>query len=284
MDNAVVVRDLRKQYQTFLLDDISFDVPKGYITGFIGPNGSGKTTTIKSILSYIRTDKGDIEVLSEPLSGSNAYLDKIGVVMDTPFFVKEWKVSDVEKSVRPFYSQWDSTTFHDYLKRFKIKDSLKVKELSRGMGIKLMLALALSHNPELMILDEPTSGLDPVAREEICEILQDFVGDDTKTVFFSTHITSDLEQVADFIVFLINGKVVYQGEKDDLLENYVLIKGGTGDLDLLSSYHLIGLKKHSTGFEAVGLKSEMTEISDVFLIEPITLEKLIIFFHRGEVR
>lgn len=152
------------------------------------------------------------------------------------------------------------------------------------MGIKLMLALALSHNPELMILDEPTSGLDPVAREEICEILQDFVGDDTKTVFFSTHITSDLEQIADFIVFLINGKVVYQGEKDDLLENYVLIKGGTGDLGLLSSYHLIGLKKHSTGFESVGLKSEMTEISDVFLIEPITLEKLIIFFHRGEVR
>lgn len=281
MDNAINVNGLKKKYKQFLLDSISFDVPKGYITGFIGPNGSGKTTTIKSILSYIRPDEGKIHVLDEEVKEGNAYLEKIGVVMDAAFLVKDWSVKDVEKSLAPFYCNWDSKVFHEYLQRFKIHETLKVKELSRGMTVKLMIAAALSYGAELLVLDEPTSGLDPVAREEICEILQEFVRDEKHSVFFSTHITSDLEEIADYIIFLINGKIVYKGEKDQLMENYLLIKGGKKELQSLDQEKLIGLRTHATGFEAVILKEDTTHLKEQLIMEPISLEKLIIFFNRG---
>lgn len=284
MDNAISIDSLKKEYKQFLLDSISFDVPRGYITGFIGPNGSGKTTTIKSILSYIRPDGGIIKVLDEEVAEDNTYLEKIGVVMDTPFLVKDWTIKDVEKSIKPFYTKWNSETFHMYLTKFKIHETLKVKELSRGMTVKLMIAIALSHGAELLVLDEPTSGLDPVAREEICEILQEFVEDEKHSVFFSTHITSDLEEIADYIIFLINGKIVYKGEKDNLMENYILIKGGIKELESLDQNKLIGIRKHATGFEAVSLKADSINLRDDFIIEPISLEKLIIFFNRGELR
>lgn len=166
------------------------------------------------------------------------------------------------------------------MSRFKIASDVKVKELSRGMSVKLALALALSHHPDLLILDEPTSGLDPVAREEICEILQEFVSNEARSVLFSTHITSDLESIADYIVFILNGEIVYAGTKDDLLESYVIIKGGNSDLQQLDARTLIGLKTNDTGFEAVVHRNECPEKSDI-LIEPITLDELIVFFNRG---
>lgn len=279
-NNVVSISEVSKNYKAFKLDNISFDIPKGYITGFIGPNGSGKTTTIKILLSLIKSEGGDVVIFNERLQNLT-HLKRIGVILDNPFFSKDWTISDVEKAVSPFYDHWNSSMFQDYLTRFKIDKDLKVSELSRGMSIKLSFAVALSHQPDFLILDEPTSGLDPVAREEICEILQDFVSDENKSVLFSTHITSDLESVADYIVFILNGKIIYTGSKDDLLESYVLIKGGLEELNQINQKDFIGIKKSQMGFEAAIQKNQIRNES-AFLIEPITLEQLIIFFNRGE--
>lgn len=247
MSNAIKVENLIKTYPSFALKGVSFEVPKGYITGFIGPNGAGKTTTIKSIISFLKPDGGTIELLGEKRNEGKNTLVKLGVVMDTPYLVKDWTIQDVENVVMPFYSTWDGDRFKSLLDRFGIAKSLKVRELSRGMTVKLSVSIALSHGAELLILDEPTSGLDPVAREEICELLQEFVSEESHSVLFSTHITKDLESIADYIVFILHGEILYAGPKEDLMEVYGLLKGGLSDLPLLSHVHLIGLKKNSVG-------------------------------------
>ncbi|AMC92699.1 hypothetical protein AOC36_01455 [Erysipelothrix larvae] len=282
MRNAIEVKNLTKHFKTFTLDTVSFTVPRGYITGFIGPNGSGKTTTIKSMLSMIKADGGEIQVLGKTISSKDvAYMQEIGVVMDSPTLVKEWTMVEVNQVFSLFYSNWDETCFFNYLKRFSIDTSLRVQELSRGMGVKLMIAVALSHEAKILILDEPTSGLDPVAREEVCDLLQEFVCDEAHTVLFSTHITSDLEAIADNIVFILNGSILYSGPTQDLLERYVIVKGGLDDLEGLDASTLIGLKKHSTGFECMMLIEKISSNSNGLLIEPITLDQIIIFFNRG---
>ncbi|HBW12366.1 MAG TPA: ABC transporter ATP-binding protein [Proteiniclasticum sp.] len=281
MSNAIKVENLIKTYPSFALKGVSFEVPKGYITGFIGPNGAGKTTTIKSILSFIKPDGGTIELLGEKRNEGKNTLEKVGVVMDTPYLVKDWTIQDVENVVMPFYSTWDGDRFKSLLDRFGIAKSLKVRELSRGMTVKLSVSISLSHGAELLILDEPTSGLDPVAREEICELLQEFVSEENHSVLFSTHITKDLESIADYIVFILHGEILYAGPKEDLMEAYGLLKGGLSDLPLLSHVHLIGLKKNSVGFEALVKKEEAVDLPKGVLIEPVSLDELIIYFHRG---
>ena len=281
MSNAIKVENLIKTYPSFALKGVSFEVPKGYITGFIGPNGAGKTITIKSILSFIKPDGGTIELLGEKRNEGKNTLEKVGVVMDTPYLVKDWTIQDVENAVMPFYSTWDGDRFKSLLDRFGIAKSLKVRELSRGMTVKLSVSISLSHGAELLILDEPTSGLDPVAREEICELLQEFVSEENHSVLFSTHITKDLESIADYIVFILHGEILYAGPKEDLMEAYGLLKGGLSDLPLLSHAHLIGLKKNSVGFEALVKKEEAVDLPKGVLIEPVSLDELIIYFHRG---
>lgn len=280
MDNAIHIKDLVKQYHNFELDSVSFDIPKGYITGFIGPNGSGKTTTIKLMLSYLNANSGTVEVLGHAID-NREYLQDVGVVLDSNSLVKEWSMRDIDRVNSMFYTHWNSDTFFMYLSRFEIDKSMKVSELSRGMNVKLMLAIALSHDAKLLILDEPTSGLDPVAREQICDILQDFVSDEAHSVFFSTHITSDLESISDYIVFILNGSIVYSGTKDALLDEYVLIKGGPQDLSIFEKRELIGLKKYSTGFEALISKKDVPLHTEAYIVEPVTLEQLILFFNRG---
>jgi ABC-2 type transport system ATP-binding protein len=164
--------------------------------GFIGPNGAGKTTTIKLILGISRCDAGRVRLFGE--EGTLEQNERIGVVMDSPPYVEDWTANDVERAISPFYSSWDTAHYDGYLRRFGLERKKKVKELSRGMRMKLQIAVALSHNAELLILDEPTSGLDPVARDEICDLLREFVTDENKSVLFSTHITTDLEKTADY--------------------------------------------------------------------------------------
>lgn len=276
MKNAINVSNLTKHYPDFNLNSISFNVPSGYITGFIGPNGAGKTTTIKSILNLIQIDSGLIHVFDEH---SYPHSD-IGIVMDIPFFVEDWNLKDVESALKPFYSNWDSIQYHTYLKQFNLNADKKIKELSRGMKVKLMLASALSHHAKLLLLDEPTSGLDPVAREEICDILREFVSDDNHSVFFSTHITSDLEKIADYIVLILDGRIVYSGEKDELIETYSLIKGGLDDLNDSIKSQSIGLRKHSTGFETLYPNDYLNQLSTNILIESSTLEEIIIYMNK----
>ena len=279
MNNILEVRGLRKSYGSFTLSDVSFDLPSGYIMGLIGPNGAGKTTTIKLILNVIRADSGSVKLFGcEDALSQNEH---IGVVMDTPLFVDDWSVNDVEVALSPFYRQWDKRIFADYIKRFGLETQKKVKELSRGMKIKLQIAAALSHNAKLLILDEPTSGLDPVARDEICDLLREFVSDENKSVLFSTHITSDLEKIADYITFILHGNIVFTGVKDDLIEKYTRITGGLTDLDEEQKNLVIGYREHGTGFEGMVKTADIGKLTGNVLTEEISLDEIIIFMGKG---
>lgn len=282
MNNILEVNRLKKNYQSFSLKDVSFAIPKGYIMGFVGPNGAGKTTTIKAILNMINYDAGDITALGlNNKKDSPRINDQIGVVMDLPFYVNDWNVKDVESAVSPFYSEWNHEKYLAMLKEFSIAEKKKVKELSRGMKVKLMLAVALSHGAKLLILDEPTSGLDPVARDELMDMLQEFISDENNGVLFSTHITSDLEKIADYITFIKDGAIVYSGLKDTLMENYALVKGGLSDINEEQKKLVIGLREHNMGFEGMVCAEDVRKFSKNILIESITLEEIIVYMNKG---
>lgn len=276
------VRDLNKKYNTFSLKDVSFEVPTGYIMGFIGPNGAGKTTTIKSILNMVNYQSGKIRAFGlESKDNTDKIYEQIGVVMDTPFYVEDWTAADVEKAVSLFYRQWDSKKYAEFLKKFGIDRKKKVKELSRGMKVKLMVSVALSHNAKLLILDEPTSGLDPVARDELCDTLSEFVADKKRSVLFSTHITSDLEKIANYITFIMGGKIVFTGSKENLLEKYIIVKGGLREISAEQKKLIVGLREHGTEFEGMTETAAIKKLPKCLLIEPITLEEIIVYMNKG---
>ena len=282
MNNILEVNGLCKKYDSFMLDKVSFDVPSGYIMGFIGPNGAGKTTTIKSILNMINYQAGNIKLFGlDSRESADVISDQIGVVMDTPFYSNDWTATMVERAVSPFYSRWDSRVFDEMLERFHIDRKKKVKELSRGMKVKLMMAVALSHDAKLLILDEPTSGLDPVARDELCDMLSEFVTDENRSVLFSTHITADLEKNADYITFILGGRIIFTGTKESLLENYVLVKGGLNDINSQQRNLIIGLREHGTGFDGMAETKNISKFSKNLLVEPITLDEIIIYMNKG---
>jgi ABC-2 type transport system ATP-binding protein len=274
MNNILEVRNLRKDYGTFTLTDVSFGLPRGYIMGFIGPNGAGKTTTIKLILDVIKADGGFVSLSDERSA-------QIGVVMDAPLYVDDWTLTDVQKAVAPFYDKWDAGRYAGLLKQFGLDAKKKVKELSRGMKVKLQIAVALSHDASLLLLDEPTSGLDPVARDEICDLLREFVVDENHSVLFSTHITSDLEKVADYITFILDGRVVFTGAKDELLEKYTLVKGGLNEITAEQKKHIIGLREHGTGFEGMIETADIRKYPNSLMFEEITLDEIIVFMNKG---
>jgi ABC-2 type transport system ATP-binding protein len=270
------VRGLNKSYPAFSLKDLSFEVPAGYICGFIGPNGSGKTTTIKSILGITRPDSGEIRLFG----GAEHSNVEIGVVMDAPYYVADWTVDEVERNLSRFYETWDAGAFAGYLKRFELDRDKKVKDLSRGMKVKIQLAVALSHKARLLILDEPTSGLDPVARDEVCDILREFVLDEAHSVLFSTHITSDLEKTADFITFIMDGRLVFTGAKDALIEKYARVTGGLGELSTEEGRLLIGRREHGSGFEGLVETKNLRKLPRGVLTEQTSLDEIVIFMNR----
>jgi ABC-2 type transport system ATP-binding protein len=279
MSNILEATGLCKRYPSFSLENVTFNVPAGFIMGFIGQNGAGKTTTIKLILNIIQADSGSVRVFGR--ENDCIKNEDIGVVMDAALFVDEWTVGDVEAAVSPFYARWDKLLFADYLKRFGLVPKKKVKELSRGMKIKLQIAAALSHSAKLLILDEPTSGLDPVARDEICSLLREFVCDEDKSVLFSTHITSDLEKTADYITFIQDGAVIFTGAKDDLLEKYARVTGGTDELNAEQKALVIGRREHGMGFEGMVETANAAKLPKGVLLEETDLDEIIIFMSKG---
>ena len=282
MTNILEVNNLVKNYDSFSLKDVSFSVPAGLIMGFIGPNGAGKTTTIKSILNMITPNAGTISMFGMDNKENTMQInEQIGVVMDAPFFVDDWNMTDIEKAISPFYSNWSSSIYAELLRNFGIDKKKKVKELSRGMKVKLMISVALSHNAKLLILDEPTSGLDPVARDELCELLSDFVSDETNSILFSTHITADLEKIADYITFILDGRIVFTGLKDDFLDKYVLTKGGLDEITAEHKKLIIGFREHPTGFEGIIETANLNKLPKALLFEQPTLEEIIVFMNKG---
>ena len=280
MNNVLEIKNLRKSFSEFTLNDISFELPSGYIMGFIGPNGAGKTTAIKLILNMLCKESGSVSVFGmDSTSHELEIKERIGIVMDNHFYADDWKLSEVEKALAPFYSRWDSEKFGRMLADFSLDPKKKVKDLSRGMKMKLMIAAALSHNADLLILDEPTSGLDAVARDELTDILGRFAEDENKSVFFSTHITSDLEKIADYITFIDSGEILYSDTKDGLMEKYLIVRGGLGVLNEEQKKQIIGYREHSVGFDGLAESSGLNSLPKSVIAEPSTLDEIIIRFN-----
>ena len=281
MNNVLEINNITKDYKKFKIDNISFNLPKGYIMGFIGANGAGKTTNIKLILNMIKRDSGEIKVFGlDNIREEERIKEQIGVVFDECYYLEDWTINDVEKAVSMFYKNWNSSIYEKYLKEFNLARDKKVKDLSRGMRMKLMIAVAFSHEAKLLILDEPTSGLDPVARDEFLDILRDYIEDEEKSVIFSSHITSDIEKIADYITYINNGKIIFTGEKDEFLEKYCIIKGGKEDITESQKKEIIGLRIHSTGFEGLIELKKAVGFSSKVIIEKASLDEIMIYMNK----
>jgi ABC-2 type transport system ATP-binding protein len=282
MNNAIEVKNLRKEYQDFTLNDISFSLPTGYIMGFVGQNGAGKTTTIRLMLNMTDRAGGEISLLGmDNLRDEQRIKQYVGVVMDEIYFVNNWSVREVEQALKPFYVNWNSALFSQYAQQFRLPLDKKVKDLSRGMRMKLMLAVALSHEAKLLILDEPTSGLDPVARDELLQILRDYI-DEEKSILLSTHDTTDLERIADYITLIDNGNIFYSGTKDDLIDSYRIIKGGPNDLLDPFREKIIGLTKNNTGFFGLIRASYRKYLPEEIVTERPSIDEILVAISKRE--
>ncbi|PTH14944.1 sodium ABC transporter ATP-binding protein, partial [Staphylococcus capitis] len=261
--NAIELKNVSYQTKDFQLKDISFEVPKGFVTGFIGGNGAGKTTVIRLIMDLIQSKNGQISVFNEQMKDSAVEIkNKIGFVYSETYFNDKWTIKKLENIVAPFYNNWDHKIFMSYLQFFQLPYKKKIKTFSTGMKMKLSLAIAFSHHAELFILDEPTSGLDPLVRNELLEIIQQELIDEDKTVFISTHIISDLEKIADYIVYLRDGQIIFNESRDTLFEKYKIISGSNEDLDVELEELLIYKEVRKTGY--IGLTEHYQTFKELF--------------------
>lgn len=281
---VVEFRNFTKSNGDFNLHDLNFQVESGYITGLIGPNGSGKTTLIRSMMNLIRPDRGEVRIFGQSyLQREREIKRRIGFVYDEDFFYNHLTVSEMKKIVASFYPTWNESIFQGYLKDFGIPERRKVCDLSKGMKTKFALAAALAHEPELLIMDEPTSGLDPVFRREVLSILSGYISNGDRSVLFSTHITADLERIADYIVYIRNGRLRFCGSKEDLLDAYVLVKG---PVQLLKQDPLpfIGLQQTSLGFEGLLPRESYTEgrFGSQVLAEKPSLDEILVYTQEGK--
>lgn len=272
--NAIEIHHLSKSYGDFKLDNISLVLPGGCILGLIGENGAGKTTTIKLILDMIRRDSGTVTILGKDNQMNICQIkDSIGVVFDEAGFPEELNARQIGNVMKYTYSQWDEDTFFDFLEKLSIPGRKSFQKFSKGMKMKLAIAVALSHNPKLLILDEPTSGLDPVVRDEIIDIFNEFTRDENHSILISSHIVSDLEKICDYIAFLHKGKLLLCEEKDCLLEQYGMVYCSEEQFVELDFSSIIGKKISPYGMEVVMEKSQIPSDME---IHPVTIEELFI--------
>ena len=284
MKNAIEVKGLTKKYQLFKLDDVSFTVPGGTIVGLIGENGAGKSTTLKCILNLIRRDGGEITLLEEDnVKDERLVKEDIGVVLDETGFHDTLTADMVGNVLSRIYQKWDKNLFQELLKRYDLPRNLFLKEFSKGMRMKLAIAAALAHHPRLLILDEPTSGLDPVVRDEILDEFFAFIKDEDHAILMSSHITTDLEKVADSIVYLHKGKVLLQGEKDELLERYGKLLCSKEQLAQVDKTLLGGVRENQFGCEAlVKDRSELKRRYPDLTVDPVSLDDIMVLTVKGE--
>ena len=284
-DYSLKVENLTKKYDDFLLDKVSFYVPKGNIVGLIGENGAGKSTTINTMLDIIERDSGDIYILdSEKNKVNNEIREKLGVVFDGNNFPEDLTPQKLNNVLTRIYKKWEDKTFFEYIKKFNLPKTKKIKNFSKGMKMKLSISVALSHNAELLILDEATSGLDPIVRDDILDILLEFVQDENKSILISSHITSDLEKVADYIVFIHKGKVIFEETKDNLIYNYGIMKCKTKEFDSVEKEDIIRFRKMDYGYEIlIKNKNEMERKYPNFVMDNIKIEDIMLMYVKGEM-
>lgn len=281
---AIEFKGVKKRRGNFQLSIDDLLIESGYITGFIGPNGSGKTTTIKLIMNMLKMDSGIIKVFNNDIRDYFAYKSEIGYVGDEVGFLDTVKVKNIKKYMSNFYEKWDEDLYKKYISKFRIDENKLYKDFSKGQKKQFELIIALSHHPKLIIMDEPTANLDPRVRSELLEMLQEHIEREEATVFYSTHITSDLEKTADYIVMIYEGKIILTGIKDELLEEHAIIRGKTELLDMESEKILRGIKINRYGFE--GMTSDKNKAFEIFgkevVYDKATLEDILLFYTRGD--
>ncbi len=284
MTNAIEVRGVSKRYGEFALRDVNLTLPGGSILGLIGENGAGKTTTIKCILNLIHLDAGTIRILGhDSVREERQAKEEIGVVMDECFFHDTLKPADLDRILAPSWKNWDRDLYRSYLKKFALPEKQLIREFSRGMKMKLSLAAALSHHPRILILDEATSGLDPVVRDEILEEFLGFIRDEEHAILISSHITSDLEKVADYIAYIHQGQVVLSGAKDELLESHGRVGCTARQLADLDPQFVARVRRGQFGCEALVSDRKAFRIRYPSLpVDPVSLEEIMLFIGKGE--
>ncbi len=284
MQNILEVKNLSKKYKGFELKNVSFNLQKGMIMGLIGENGAGKTTTIKAILNIINSDDGNIKIFNLEMKENEKQIkEDIGVVLDDSFLSDYLNAIDINKVMKNIYQRWDENLYFKYIEEFKLPKDKIIKEYSSGMKMKLKITVALSHNPKLLILDEPTSGLDPIARNEILDILQEFIQDEEKAVLVSSHITSDLEHIADYITFISNGKIIFTKTRDELIDNYGIVKCSKEEFKKIKPKDFIKYKKNKYEYEIlIENKNEFKKKYKIDVIDKATIEDIMIIYIKGE--
>lgn len=279
--NAIEIHDLHKGFEGFFLKDISFSVPQGTVMGFVGENGAGKSTTIKCMLNLLKKEYGEILLFGKDhVEHELSIKNDIGVVFDDLHVPETLNATQLDKIMSKVFQTWDSGYYFERLAQFKVPKRKKIKELSRGMRMKLSIALALAHHPKLLILDEPTSGLDPIIRDEILDLFLAFMQDETHSILFSSHITSDLEKIADYITLIHNGEILLSESKDALLYEYGIFKGNSEEVNDLPKHAILRTRPGTFGIEALVLKKEVNE---AFRLERPSIEDIMLFFVKGSV-
>ena len=286
INNVIELKNVVKDYGDFKLDHISFAVPEGSVCGFIGQNGAGKTTTINLILDIINRDEGEISLFGKPVDQDHAYVrEDVGVVFDEMGFHEFMTAKDINIMMKNIYKNWDEVAFFDYLKRFSLPSKKKCGAFSRGMRMKLQIAPAMSHKAKLLIMDEPTSGLDPIVRNEMIGIFRDFVVEEDHTILLSSHITGDLEKIADEVVFIDGGKIVLSGNKDEILEKHGILKCKKEEASKVSEALIVGVEEeaYSTSI-LVNDRHEAAKLYPDMVIEEAALEDIMIYYVNAEKR
>ena len=285
MGPILELRDVVKNFTGFKLNGISFTLEPGYIMGFIGANGSGKTTTIKLIMNLLHLDMGEIKVFGlDSRRHEQEVKQRIGFVYDDNHFYEELTIIQMTKVVAPFYKNWDWDTYNHYVHRFNLPEAKKIKTFSRGMKMKYALAVALAHKAELLIMDEPTSGLDPIVRSELLDILSEVIQDESCSILFSSHITSDLDRIADYVTLIHQGNIVFSTSKEELFERYSVIKGERSLLDSNLQPYLVGVHENQFGFEGLVVDRESVArlTGGKAVLERPTLEDIMLYCTREE--
>ena len=285
MENIIEIKKLKKKYDDkFELGKIDLAIPKGVIVGLIGENGAGKTTLIKAMLNIIKIENGEIKIFGKDYKKEEKTIkEDIGVVLDNMFFPELLNAKDINNSMKDIYKNWDSELYFSYLKEFDLPDNKPLKSMSKGMRKKLEIVAAISHKPKLLILDEPTSGLDPVVRAEVLDIFQKFIEDEEHSILLSTHITSDLEHIADEIIFIDKGKKVLQKSRDEIIDNYGILKCDIDYFSNIDKKDIIAYKKTKYAYEIlVNDKKQASKKYHSCVIDKITLEDLMVLIIKGE--
>lgn len=280
MENALEIRGLCKRYERFALEDVSFTLPRGCVMGLIGENGAGKTTTIKAVLNLIRRDAGEIRVLGQDnIADERAVKERMGVVLEDGCFLNTMNARQVDTLMGKAYQNWDSEQFFGFLNRLGIDRDKKIKGYSKGMRMKINIAAAMSHGAELLIMDEPTSGLDPIVRDEVLDLFYDFMQDEGHAILLSSHITSDLDKIADYITFIHAGRVALSEPRDELLDTYGVLRCTVDQLSALDPSVVRGKRVGTFGCEALVRRDGVPQ---GWPVEPVNIEQVMLFLTRGE--